>query len=260
VLRARIDMASGNINLRDPAIYRIKHAPHHRTGDRWCIYPMYDFAHALSDAIEGITHSICTLEFEDHRPLYDWVLDNLPVPCHPQQIEFARLNLSYVVLSKRKLLELVTGGHVSGWDDPRMPTLAGLRRRGYTAEAIRNFAIAVGVAKRNSVVDVAMLEHAVREDLNRRAPRAMAVLRPLRVVIDNYPEGQVEDVTAVNNPEDAAMGTRSVPFSRVLYVERDDFREDPPKQFLSPGARPRGALALRLLHPLRTGGEGRAYR
>lgn len=237
VLRARIDMASGNINLRDPAIYRIKHAPHHRTGDRWCIYPMYDFAHALSDAIEGITHSICTLEFEDHRPLYDWVLDNLPVPCHPQQIEFARLNLSYVVLSKRKLLELVTGGHVSGWDDPRMPTLAGLRRRGYTAEAIRNFAMAVGVAKRNSVVDVAMLEHAVREDLNRRAPRAMAVLRPLRVVIDNYPGDQVEEVTAVNNPEDAAMGTRSVPFSRVLYIERDDFREDPPKQFfrLAPG-------------------------
>src|SRR5262245_60823975 len=237
LLRAKIDMASPNINMRDPAIFRIKRVAHHRTGDRWCIYPMYDFAHALSDAIEGITHSICTLEFEDHRPLYDWVLDNLPVPSHPQQIEFARLNLSYTVLSKRKLLELVGEGHVSSWDDPRMPTLAGLRRRGYTPEAIRAFCAAIGVAKRDSLVDVAMLEHAVREDLNQRAPRAMAVLRPLRVVIDNYPEGQTEELDAINNPEDATMGTRRVPFGRVLYVERDDFREDPPKQFfrLAPG-------------------------
>ena len=237
VLRARIDMASPNINMRDPAIYRLKRATHHRTGDRWCVYPMYDFAHALSDAIEGITHSICTLEFEDHRPLYDWVLDNLPVPCHPQQIEFARLKLNYTVMSKRKLLTLVTDGHVAGWDDPRMPTIAGLRRRGYTPEAIRAFCAAIGVAKRDSVVDVAMLEHAVRDDLNRRAPRAMAVLRPLKVVIENYPEGQVEQMEAVNNPEDATMGTRQVPFSRVLYVEQDDFREDPPKQFfrLAPG-------------------------
>jgi glutaminyl-tRNA synthetase len=237
VLRARIAMASPNINLRDPTIYRIKRATHHRTGDRWVVYPMYDYAHALSDAIEGITHSICTLEFEDHRPLYDWVLDNLPVPCHPQQIEFARLKLSYTVLSKRKLLELVADRHVDGWDDPRMPTIAGLRRRGYTPEAIRAFCAAIGVAKRDSVVDVAMLEHAVRDDLNRRAPRAMAVLRPLRVVIDNYPEGQSEELDAVNNPEDPSMGTRKVPFSRVLFIERDDFREDPPKQFfrLAPG-------------------------
>ena len=237
VLRAKIDMASPNINLRDPAIYRIKRASHHRTGERWCVYPMYDFAHALSDAIEGITHSICTLEFEDHRPLYDWVLDNLPVPCHPQQIEFARLKLNYTVMSKRKLLALVTDGHVAGWDDPRMPTIAGLRRRGYTPEAIRAFCGAIGVAKRDSVVDVAMLEHAVRDDLNRRAPRAMAVLRPLKVVIENYPEGQVEELAAVNNPEDAAMGTRPVPFARELYIEQDDFREDPPKQFfrLAPG-------------------------
>ena len=237
VLRAKIDMTSPNVNMRDPTLYRIKHVHHHRTGDRWCIYPMYDYAHALSDAIEGITHSICTLEFEDHRPLYDWVIDNLPVPSRPQQIEFARLNLSYTVLSKRKLLELVAQGYVRGWDDPRMPTIAGFRRRGYTPESIRSFAAAIGVAKRNSVVDLAMLEHAVREDLNKRAPRAMAVLRPLRVVIDNYPEGQVEQMEAVNNPEDAGMGTRQVPFSRVLYVERDDFREDPPKQFfrLAPG-------------------------
>jgi len=237
VLRAKIDMSSPNINLRDPAIFRVKRVPHHRTGDRWCIYPMYDFAHALSDAIEGITHSICTLEFEDHRPLYDWVLDNLPVPSHPQQIEFARLNLSYTVLSKRKLLELVGQGHVSGWDDPRMPTIAGLRRRGYTPEAMRAFCAAIGVAKRDSLVDVAMLEHAVRDDLNKRAPRAMAVLRPLRVVIDNYPADQVEELDAINNPEDPSMGTRRVPFSRELYIERDDFREDPPKQFyrLAPG-------------------------
>jgi glutaminyl-tRNA synthetase len=237
VLRAKIDMASPNINLRDPTLYRIKKAPHHRTGDRWCVYPMYDFAHALSDAIEHITHSICTLEFEDHRPLYDWVLDNLPVPSRPRQYEFARLNLNYTVLSKRKLLTLVADGHVAGWDDPRMPTLAGLRRRGYTPEAIRAFCHAIGVAKRDSVVDVAMLEHAVRDDLNRRAPRAMAVLRPLKVVIENYPEGQVEELEAINNPEDAAMGTRPVPFGRELYIEQDDFREDPPKQFfrLAPG-------------------------
>jgi glutaminyl-tRNA synthetase len=236
-LRAKIDMASGNLNMRDPVMFRILHASHHRTGDRWCIYPMYDYAHCVSDAIEGITHSICTLEFEDHRPLYDWFLDALQTPCHPQQIEFARLNLSYTMMSKRKLLQLVTQGHVSGWDDPRMPTLSGLRRRGYTPEAIRTFCERIGVAKRNSVVDLALLEHCLREDLNKRAPRVMAVLRPLRVVIDNYPEGQVEEMEAVNNPEDASMGTRQVPFSRVLYIERDDFREDPPRQFfrLAPG-------------------------
>ncbi len=235
-LRAKIDMASGNLNLRDPVIYRILHATHHRTGDQWCIYPMYDFAHPLSDAIEGITHSICTLEFEDHRPLYDWFLDQLGI-YHPQQIEFARLNLSYTVLSKRKLLRLVQEGHVTGWDDPRMPTIAGMRRRGYTPEAIRDFCERIGVAKKNSIVDIALLEHCVREDLNKRAPRVMAVLRPLRVVIDNYPEGLVEEMEAVNNPEDPSMGTRKVPFSRVLYIERDDFREDPPKQFyrLAPG-------------------------
>lgn len=235
-LRAKIDMASGNLNMRDPVIYRILHATHHRTGDKWCIYPMYDFAHPLSDAIEGITHSICTLEFEDHRPLYDWFLDQLGI-YHPQQIEFARLNLSYTVLSKRKLLRLVQEGHVTGWDDPRMPTIAGMRRRGYTPEAIRDFCERIGVAKKNSIVDIALLEHCVREDLNKRAPRVMAVLRPLRVVIDNYPEGLVEEMEAVNNPEDLSMGTRKVPFSRVLYIERDDFREDPPKQFyrLAPG-------------------------
>ncbi len=237
VLRAKIDMASPNMNLRDPALYRIKRAPHHRTGAAWCIYPMYDFAHALSDAIEGITHSICTLEFEDHRPLYDWCIDNLPVPHRPQQIEFARLNLTHTVLSKRKLLLLVADRHVSGWDDPRMPTLAGLRRRGVTPEAIRALCASVGIAKRNSIVDLAQFEHAIREDLNKRAPRAMAVLRPLRVVIENYPEDQVDELEAVNNPEDAAMGTRRVPFARVLYVEQDDFREDPPPKFfrLAPG-------------------------
>jgi glutaminyl-tRNA synthetase len=236
-LRAKIDMASGNLNMRDPVMFRILHASHHRTGDRWCVYPMYDYAHCVSDAIEGITHSICTLEFEDHRPLYDWFLDALQTPCHPQQIEFARLNLSYTMMSKRKLLQLVTQGHVSGWDDPRMPTLSGLRRRGYTPEAIRTFCERIGVAKRNSVVDLALLEHCLREDLNKRAQRVMAVLHPLRVVIDNYPEGQVEEMEAVNNPEDASMGTRQVPFSRVLYIERDDFREDPPRQFfrLAPG-------------------------
>lgn len=237
VLRAKIDMASPNINLRDPTLYRIKHVAHHRTGAQWCIYPMYDFAHALSDAIEGITHSICTLEFEDHRPLYDWCIENLPVPSRPRQYEFARLNLSYTVLSKRKLLQLVAEGHVRGWDDPRMPTLAGLRRRGYPPGAIRAFCAAIGVAKRDSVVDVAMLEHAVRDELNRTAPRAMAVLRPLRVIIDDYPADGVEEMEAINNPEDPTMGTRRVPFSREIFIERDDFREDPPRQFfrLAPG-------------------------
>jgi glutaminyl-tRNA synthetase len=235
-LRAKIDMASGNINMRDPVMYRILHEEHHRTGNKWCIYPMYDFAHCISDSVEGITHSICTLEFEDHRPLYDWFLDELKI-FHPQQIEFARLNLSYTVLSKRKLIELVEQGYVTGWDDPRMPTLSGLRRRGYTPESIRNFCDRIGVAKRNSMVDMALLEHCLREDLNKRAPRVMAVLRPLRVVIVNYPEDLVEELEAVNNPEDAGMGTRRVPFSRVLYIERDDFRENPPKKFfrLAPG-------------------------
>lgn len=238
VLRAKIDMSSPNIHLRDPALYRIKKVAHHRTGDAWCIYPMYDFAHCLSDMIEGITHSICTLEFEVHRPLYDWILDVLQTPCHPQQIEFARLNLSYTVMSKRKLLELVEGGMVSGWDDPRMPTLAGLRRRGYTPEAIRAFSERIGVTKFNSMTDIALLEYSIREDLNKRAPRAMAVLRPLRVVLTNYPEGQVEQLEAINNPEDPSAGARQVPFSKVLWIERDDFREDPPKKFfrLAPGA------------------------
>jgi len=237
VLRAKIDMASPNLNMRDPVFYRIKHESHHRTGDKWCIYPMYDFAHCLSDSIEGITHSICTLEFEDNRALYDWILDQLKVDCHPQQIEFARLNLSHTVLSKRKLLELVEGGYVSGWDDPRMPTISGFRRRGYTPEAIRNFCERIGVAKNNSVVDIALLEHCIREDLNLRAPRVMAVLRPLRVVIDNYPEGKVEQLDAENNPEDPSMGARRIPFSRVVYIEQDDFREDPPEKFfrLTPG-------------------------
>jgi glutaminyl-tRNA synthetase len=237
VLRAKIDMASPNLTLRDPTLYRIRHASHHRTGDRWCIYPLYDFTHCLSDATEGITHSICTLEFENNRPLYDWVLDQLPVPCHPQQIEFARLNLTYTVMSKRKLLKLVEGGYVGGWDDPRMPTISGMRRRGYTPEALRDFCEKIGVAKRDSTVDVAMLEHSIREDLNARAPRVMAVLRPLRVVLENYPDGQVEEIEAVNNPEDAAAGTRTLPFSRVFYVERDDFREEPPPKFfrLAPG-------------------------
>jgi glutaminyl-tRNA synthetase len=236
VLRARIDMASPNLNLRDPVLYRIRRIPHHRTGTRWCIYPMYDYAHPLSDSIERITHSLCSLEYEDHRPLYDWVCEALGV-YHPQQIEFARLNLAYTVMSKRRLLQLVQEGHVRGWDDPRMPTLAGLRRRGYTPEAIRDFCERIGVAKADSLVDLALLEHCVREDLNRRAARAMAVLRPVRLVIENYPEGQVEEVEAVNNPEDAAMGTRKVPFSRVLYVERDDVREVPPPRYfrLYPG-------------------------
>ncbi|MFC1848427.1 glutamine--tRNA ligase/YqeY domain fusion protein [Chloroflexota bacterium] len=230
VLRARIDMASPNLNMRDPVMYRILHAEHHRTGDRWCIYPMYDWAHGLEDSIEGITHSICTLEFEDHRPLYDWFLDELGA-YHPQQIEFARLNLTYTVMSKRKLLQLVEQGYVTGWDDPRMPTVSGLRRRGYTPESIRTFCDRIGVAKTDSTIDIALLEHCIREDLNKRAARVMGVLRPLRVVIDNYPEDQTEELDAVNNPEDPDMGTRKVPFSRVLYIERDDFREDPPKGF-----------------------------
>ena len=236
VLRAKIDMASPNMLMRDPVMFRILHATHHRTGDEWCIYPMYDFTHGLSDSMEGITHSLCTLEFENNRELYDWYLDQLGV-YHPQQIEFARLNLSYTVMSKRVLIQLVDQGYVGGWDDPRMPTLSGLRRRGYTPEAIRSFCSVVGVARAKTVSDVALLEHHVRQDLNKRAPRVMAVLRPLRLVIDNYPEGQVEELDAVNNPEDPTMGTRKIPFSRVLYVERDDFQEDPPKKWfrLAPG-------------------------
>jgi len=237
VLRARIDMASPNISLRDPTIYRIRFAAHHRTGSKWCIYPLYDFTHCLSDSLEGITHSICTLEFENNRPLYDWFLDQLPVPCHPQQIEFARLNVSYTVLSKRKLLELVQGGAVRGWDDPRLPTLSGLRRRGYSPEAIRAFCDRIGVSKVNSTVDIALLEYFLREHLNSSAPRVMAVLRPVKLLIDNYPEGRVEDLEAENIPEDPAAGKRAVKFSRELYIERDDFREDPPKEYfrLSPG-------------------------
>jgi len=236
VLRARIDMASPNLNLRDPTIYRIRKAAHHRTGDTWCIYPMYDYAHCVSDSIEGITHSICTLEFENHRPLYDWFLEELGI-FHSRQIEFARLNLTYTVMSKRRLLELVREKYVSGWDDPRMPTLSGLRRRGYTPEAIRALCDRVGVAKYESVVDIALLEHCLREDLNKRSPRVMAVLNPLRVVIENYPEGEEEELDAVNNPEDPSAGTRKVPFARVLYIEKDDFREDPPRKFfrLAPG-------------------------
>jgi len=235
-LRAKIDMKSGNINMRDPVIYRIMHAEHHRTGNKWRIYPMYDFAHCVSDSIEGITHSICTLEFEDHRPLYDWFLNELGV-YHPQQIEFARLNLSYTVLSKRRLIQLVQEGHVNGWDDPRMPTISGLRRRGYTPESIRNFCERIGVAKRDSLVDMALLEHCIREGLNKSAQRVMAVLKPLKVVITNYPENQTEELEAINNPEDESMGKRKVPFSRILYIERDDFRENPPKEFfrLAPG-------------------------
>jgi glutaminyl-tRNA synthetase len=237
VLRAKIDMASGNINLRDPVLYRILHASHPRSGDAWCIYPTYDYAHGQSDAIEGITHSICTLEFEDHRPLYDWFVENLPVPSRPRQYEFARLNLSYTALSKRFLLRLVNEGRVRGWDDPRMPTISGIRRRGFPPAAMREFAGMIGVAKRESTVDYAMLEHCVRDELNRTAERRMAVLRPLKVVLTNYPEGQVEEFEAVNNPEDPSAGTRQVPFSRELFVEMDDFMEDPPKKFyrLSPG-------------------------
>jgi glutaminyl-tRNA synthetase len=235
-LRARIDMASPNLNLRDPVMYRILHASHHRTGDKWCIYPMYDFAHGQSDSLEQITHSICTLEFEDHRPLYNWFIQQLGI-FPSQQIEFDRLNLTYTLLSKRKLLQLVNEGRVRGWDDPRMPTISGIRRRGYTPGAVRNFCAAIGVSKTNGIIDLAMLEHFVREDLNKSAMRAMAVLRPLKVVIDNYPEGQVDELDVVNNPEDASAGTRKVPFSRVLYIEQDDFREDPPKKFfrLTPG-------------------------
>jgi len=237
VLRAKIDMAAGNINLRDPVLYRILRATHPRTGDRWCIYPTYDYAHGQSDAIEHITHSLCTLEFEDHRPLYDWLVDNLPVPSKPRQIEFARLNLTYTVLSKRLLLELVTGCYVNGWDDPRMPTISGIRRRGYPPAAMHDFIKRVGLAKRNSVVDLAMLEHCVRTELNQTAERRMGVLRPLKVVIENYPEGASEELEAVNNPEDSAAGTREVPFGRELYIERADFMEDPPKKFfrLAPG-------------------------
>jgi len=236
VLRAKIDMASGNLNLRDPVMYRILFQRHHRTGDKWCIYPMYDFAHGQCDSIEGITHSICTLEFQDHRPLYDWFLDELEI-YHPRQIEFARLNLTYTVLSKRKLLRLVQEGHVAGWDDPRMPTLSGLRRRGYTPEAILDFCERIGVAKNDSIVDINLLEHCLRQDLNRRAPRKMAVLHPLKLVIDNYPDELVEMMEAVNNPEDPSAGTRKVPFSKVLYIEQDDFREQPPPKYyrLAPG-------------------------
>jgi len=230
VLRAKINMASPNLNMRDPVMYRILHASHHRTGDKWCIYPMYDWAHGLEDSIEKITHSICTLEFEDHRPLYDWYLDQLKV-YHPQQIEFARLNMTYTVMSKRKLLELVQEDYVKDWDDPRMPTISGLRRRGYTPESIRDFCERIGVSKAESVVDIALLEHCLREDLNKRAPRVMAVLHPLKVVIENYPEEKVEELDAINNPEDLSAGTRKVPFSRVIYIEKDDFREIPPKKF-----------------------------
>ncbi len=236
VLRAKIDMASPNLNMRDPVMYRILHERHNRTGNKWCIYPMYDFAHGQSDSIEGITHSICTLEFEDHRPLYDWFIKELNI-YHPRQIEFARLDLSHTVMSKRKLLELVEHGHVSGWDDPRMPTISGLRRRGFTPGSIRNFCERIGLAKRDSMIDMALLEHCVREDLNKTAPRVMAVLRPLKVIIDNYPDGQMEELEAVNNPEDPDMGTRKIPFSRVIYIEQEDFQEVPPKKFyrLAPG-------------------------
>ncbi|MEB3283902.1 MAG: glutamine--tRNA ligase/YqeY domain fusion protein [Candidatus Sericytochromatia bacterium] len=237
VLRAKIDMASPNLNLRDPALYRIKRTHHHRTGDAWCLYPMYDYTHPISDALEGITHSICTLEFEDHRPLYDWVLKNISIHCHPQQIEFARLNLTHTVMSKRKLLELVTSGAVTGWDDPRMPTLAGMRRRGYTPAGIRNFCAAIGVTKANGVVEYGLLEHFIREDLNRTAERRMVVLKPLKVIIENYPEGQTEELRADNNPEDPTTGERSISFGREIYIEHDDFREEAPKKWfrLSPG-------------------------
>jgi len=236
VLRAKIDMASGNLNMRDPVLYRILRAHHHRTGDKWCIYPMYDFAHGQSDSIEKITHSICTLEFEDHRPLYDWIIEKLEI-YHPQQIEFARLNLGYTLLSKRKLLQLVKEKHVSGWDDPRMPTISGLRRRGYTPESIRDFCERIGVAKANSTVEMALLEYCLREDLNKRATRVMVVLRPLKLTIINYPEGQIEELTAENNPEDPGSGTRKILFCRELYIEQEDFMENPPKKFfrLAPG-------------------------
>lgn len=258
-LRAKIDMASGNINMRDPVTYRILRATHHRTGDKWCIYPMYDFAHCCSDSLEGITHSICTLEFEDHRPLYDWYLEQLGI-FHSRQIEFARLNLTYTVMSKRKLLMLVQEGRVGGWDDPLMPTISGLRRRGYTPESIRNFADTIGVAKRDSTVSIDLLNHCLREDLNARAPRVMAVLRPLRVIIDNYPEGKVEEVEAVNNPEDPSMGSRMLPFTRELYIERDDFLEDPPGKYfrLAPGkeVRLKHAYFIRCVSVARDGKTG----
>ena len=236
MLRAKIDMASANLNLRDPVLYRILNESHHRTGDEWPVYPMYDFAHGQSDSIEGVTHSVCTLEFEDHRPLYDWFLDELDI-YHPQQIEFARLNITHTVLSKRRLIELVDGGYVNGWDDPRMPTISGLRRRGYTPESIRDFCDRIGVARRDNTVDIALLEHTLREDLNKRSARVMGVLDPLKVVIENYPEGQTEEITSLNNPEDMSMGERSIPFSRTVYIEKDDFREEPPPKFyrLSPG-------------------------
>lgn len=260
VLRAKIDMASPNLLMRDPTLYRIRWVSHHRTGDKWCIYPMYDFTHCLSDSIEGITHSICTLEFENNRPLYDWVLDELGVDCHPQQIEFARLNLSYYILSKRKLVELVTGGFVTGWDDPRMPTISGFRRRGYTPGSIRKFCERIGVAKRDSMVDLALLEYCIREDLNKSTPRVMGVIRPLRVIIDNYPKDRVEYLNAVNNPEDPSMGTRKVPFSRVLYIEKEDFQEIPQKKFfrLAPGREVRLRYAyfikfVRVVKDARTG-------
>ena len=238
VLRAKIDMTSPNMNMRDPTLYRIRHATHHRTGDAWCIYPTYDYAHPISDALEGVTHSLCTLEFEDHRPLYDWVIEQTRPPAQPRQIEFARLNLNYTVMSKRKLLALVEQRIVNGWDDPRMPTIAGIRRRGFTPEAVRDFCARIGVAKKENVIDVALLEHTVREDLNRRARRALAVVRPLKVVIENYPDDRTEYLEAINNPEDASAGTRTLPFSRELYIERDDFMEVPPKKFfrLSPGS------------------------
>ncbi|MEQ8762279.1 MAG: glutamine--tRNA ligase/YqeY domain fusion protein [Planctomycetota bacterium] len=236
-LRAKIDMSSKNMNLRDPILYRIKKAHHHRTGDKWCVYPTYDYTHPISDAIEGITHSLCTLEFEDHRPLYDWAVESANVGCQPRQIEFAKLNLNYTIVAKRRLKQLVQEGRVSGWDDPRLPTLRGLRRRGYTPEAVRAFCRRVGITKNNSVTDVALLEHTLREDLNKTSSRVMAVLRPLKVVIENYPDGQVEQLEAVNNPEDPSAGTRQIPFSKVLFIERDDFMEDPPKKFfrLAPG-------------------------
>jgi len=259
VLRAKIDMASPNLNMRDPVMYRILRVEHHRTGNQWCIYPTYDWAHGLCDSIEGITHSICTLEFEDHRPLYDWFLDQLAV-YHPQQIEFARLNLSHTVLSKRKLLQLVQEGHIRGWDDPRMPTLSGLRRRGHTPEAIRDFCERIGVSKSNSIVDIGLLEYFIRQDLNQRAPRVMAVLRPLRVVIDNYPEDLVEELDAINNPEDLSMGTRKVPFSRVLYIEQEDFREEPPPKYyrLAPGreVRLRYAYFIKCVEVVKDKGTG----
>jgi glutaminyl-tRNA synthetase len=237
VLRAKINMESGNLNMRDPVMYRIVHASHHRTGDAWSIYPMYDFAHGQSDSIEGVSHSICTLEFADHRPLYDWFIDELELGCHPQQIEFARLNLTYTIMSKRKLVRLVTEGYVKSWDDPRMPSISGLRRRGFTPESIRDFCDRIGIAKKDSTVDMALLEHCLREDLNKHAPRVMAVVKPLKVVLENYPQGQAEELDAINNPEDPAAGSRKVPFSRELYIEQDDFMEDPPKKFfrLAPG-------------------------